>query len=93
VVTVWSIHKAGELARLELYLDFATQAAGERRTDLARDVALETVGHVTMEDPRLHLLLGKLAVLLKDKALRRDAEAFLSFLNVERYQDRLREPV
>jgi len=58
---------------------------------VARDVALELVGHVTAEDPRVHLLLGKLAIRVRDKGLLREAKRFLVLLKqngaVEELQD------
>ncbi len=56
----------------------------------ARDVALELVGHVTAEDPRSHLLLGKLAIQLRDKSLLSEAEHFLVYLNQDRAIEGLR---
>jgi hypothetical protein len=38
------------------------------------------VGHVTAENPRGHLLLGKLAIQLHDKRLLREAKGFLAAL-------------
>jgi hypothetical protein len=80
VVKMRNIVKAGEIARCGLYSEYARSAA--KRGDLlcARDVALELVGHVTPEDPRSHLLLGKLAVRLKDRQLLREAREFLAVL-------------
>ena len=46
----------------------------------ARDVALELVGHVTVEDTRTHLLLGKLAIKLHDKQLLHEAKKFLAVI-------------
>ena len=92
IVTMWSIQKASEIARVELYAGFASEAASAGRFDVARDVALEAVGHVTLEDPRLHELLRRLAVSLGDRALLRDAEAFLAFLNVATEQEQRPAP-
>lgn len=59
---MWAVFKATELARADLYFEFALDAARARRLAVAREVALETVGHVTMEDPRPHFPLGQLGV-------------------------------
>ena len=81
-VVLWAIHKAGELARAELYCAFALESARAGKLELARDVALEAVGHVTMEDPRLHLLLGKIAIARGDGRLLSEAKAFLEFFGM-----------
>jgi hypothetical protein len=74
------IFKATEIARCRLYLEYARSAARAGQFVQARDVALELVGHVTPEEPRSHLLLGKLAIQLKDKRLQREAKEFLAAL-------------
>jgi hypothetical protein len=56
-------------------------------------VALETVGHVTFEDPRPHLLLGQLGVELRDAVLVREARACLRSLKFHRWQQKLDEAV
>ena len=76
VIKVWKISKAAEIARCNLYYDYAQAAARAGQFQVARDVALELVGHVTAEDPRVHLLLGKLALQLRDKTLLREANNF-----------------
>jgi hypothetical protein len=45
----------------------------------ARDVLLESVGHVTMSDPDTHLLLGQLGVAMNDDELVREAHEYLRF--------------
>ena len=80
VIQTCKIFKATQIARSSLYYDFALAAAREGKFEIARDVALELVGHVTLEDPRAHMLLGKLALATKDKALLREAQAFLLLL-------------
>jgi hypothetical protein len=57
----------------------------------ARDVTLQAVGHASLEDPRLHLLLGQLAVGLGDGPLLREAKAFLHFLNLPAWERMLKE--
>jgi len=51
------------------------------------------MGHVTMEDPRLHLLLGKLGLALGDRALLGDAQSFLAYLSGDNWQHQLRERI
>ena len=82
--------KATELARQELYFEFAIYSAQNGNTQLALDVALETVGHVTMEHPNIHYLIGQLAVSLKRPSLLEEARAFLRFLKAEDYLEQLR---
>jgi len=80
VITMRNISKATEIARCRLYWEYARSAANSGEFLRARDVALELVGHVTAEDPRTHLLLGKLAIQLNDKHLLREAKEFLTLL-------------
>src|SRR5215510_9166982 len=88
-VRVWAITKSMELARAELYFTHALESARAGFLELARDVALEAVGHVTMEDPRLHLLLGQVAIGLVDRRLLGEAKAFLDFFNFEPWRRKL----
>ena len=92
-IDCWSIFKAGELARLDLYLNYARAAACAGRLAMARDVALETVAHVSLDDPRAHLLLGQVAVALRDRDLLREAKDFLRFLKAGSWEQKLDEAV
>ena len=56
-------------------------------------MVLETVAHVSLEDPRAHLLLGQIAVALQDQALLREAKAFLQFFQLDSWERRLDEVV
>jgi len=80
---LWTIHKASEMARLELYVAHALRSARAGQLEAARDVALESVGHVSLEDSRPHLLLGRLAVVLRDRTLLEEARRFLAYFNHE----------
>lgn len=80
VVENWKIWKATEIAGCRLYFGYAQAAARAGQFLVARDVALELVGHVTIQDARVHLLLGKLAITLMNKRLLREAKEFLVFL-------------
>ena len=93
LISIWCIFKATELARGNLYFSYALEAARAGRIETARDVALETVGHVNPEDPRQHLLLGQLAVTLGDRKLLREDKSFLNFLKVDRLERKLDEVV
>jgi hypothetical protein len=93
LIAVWRISKATEIARLNLYFSYALGAARTGRIEIARDVALETVGHVNAEDPRPHLLLGQIAVKLRDRKLLRQAKAFLRFFKLDRWEGKLDEVV
>ena len=90
-VDCWSIFKAGELARLDLYLSRALTSARAGQLEMARDVAFETVAHVSLEDPRAHLLLGQIAVALRDHKLLREAKGFLQFLKADLWERKLEE--
>jgi hypothetical protein len=61
-------------------LNYARSAARCGEFLRAREVTLDLFGHVTAEDPRSHLLLGKLAIELHDKQLLCEAEEFLAAL-------------
>lgn len=74
LLNVWAIHKATELARLDLYFAYALKSARAGQLAAARDVALEIVGHVSLEDPRPHLFLGELGVALGEPALVNEAQ-------------------
>lgn len=88
-ITAWAITKATEFARLDLYTEYVVGAARLGRFEVARDVALETVGHVSLEDPRPHLLLGQLALALGDRDLLGEARAFLQYLEFEEWMQHL----
>jgi hypothetical protein len=90
---IWCIFKATELARANLYYSYALEAARAGRIETARDVALGTIGHVNLEDPRQHLLLGQLAVRLRDRELLREAKAFLQFRKLNRWERKLDQVV
>jgi hypothetical protein len=89
LLAVWAIFKATELARADLYFAFALDSARAGQLEVARGVALETIGHVTVEDPRPHLLLGQLGVGLRDRTLVREAKAFLRFLKFDELERKL----
>jgi hypothetical protein len=44
---------------------------------------------VTVEDPRLHALLGQIAIGLRDRALLQEAKAFLALLNQDQWERKL----
>jgi len=90
-VALWAIFKATEFSRATLYLTYALCAARAGRLEIARDVALETVGHVTLDDPRLHLLLGQIGVGLRDRTLFREAGEFLAFFKAEAWSRKLEQ--
>jgi hypothetical protein len=83
ILKIWSICKSAELARESLYFAHAQEAAERGDQQEAKEIALEAIQHVTMESARLHLLLGQIAISLKDKDLLRDARMFLEFLHAE----------
>jgi hypothetical protein len=80
VIDFRNISLATQIARCNLYWEYARSEAINGEFVRARNVALEIVGHVTAEDPRPHLLLGKLAIQLRDKRLLREAQNCLDLL-------------
>jgi hypothetical protein len=90
-VDLWAAFKATELTRRYLYLRYALDAARAGRLEIARDVALETVGHVTLAEPRLHLLLGQIGIGQRDRTLLREAGEFLAFLKAEAWSRKLEQ--
>jgi len=93
VVSCWSVVKATELARSDLYLNYAQASARAGELGMARDVALESVSHVGFEDPRAHFLIGQIAIALHDRALLREAKAFLRFFQLGSWEGRLDEAI
>jgi hypothetical protein len=91
LISLWAIQKGSELARADLYLTYAAKCMGAGNLDTARDVVLETVGHVSFEDPRVHYMLGEIALRLRDRKLLREARAFLAFLKQDYLLMRLDE--
>jgi len=89
VITCWSIAKSIELARLEQFLSYAQAAARAEQFYTARDVLLEAAAHVSIEDPRLHLSLGHVALALYDSDLRHEAKMFLRFFKLKEWERRL----
>jgi hypothetical protein len=89
LLRIWAIHKATEVARSELYIAYAFKSARAGQLETARNVALETVGHVVIEDPRPHMLLGELGVALRERALVHEAQEFLRFLKQDIWARRL----
>lgn len=83
VVKIWAIHKSGELARESLYFVRAKKAVERGDLQEAKETVLEAIQHVTSDSPRLHLLLGKIALSLREKEVYREVRAFLEFLNAK----------
>jgi hypothetical protein len=79
LVQMIGVQKATEMARRHLYYHYALQKARMGHHVAARDVLLESVGHVTMSDPDTHLLLGQLGVAMNDDELVREAHEYLRF--------------
>jgi hypothetical protein len=92
-INFWCIWKATELGRLDLYLSHAQASARADELDTAREVLLETAAHVSVEDPRVHLMLGQVAVALQDGKLLREAKAFLQFFQLDSWELKLDEVV
>ena len=93
VINCWSIFKSTELARLEHFLSYAQAAARAQQFYTARDVLLEAVAHVSVEDPRLHFSLGQVALALYDSELLHEAKTFLRFFKLKSWERRLDQNV
>jgi hypothetical protein len=93
LVILWSINKAIEFTRAEMCVEYAMKVARGGELRIARDVLLEAVGHVTPDDPRLHFLLGQVAIASEDARLLREATHHLRFLKQEKWGDRLDDSV
>ena len=78
---------------MELFLSYAQAAARAQQFYTARDVLLEAVAHVSVEDPRLHWSLGRVAMALYDPQLLREAKTFLRFLKLESWERRLNQTI
>jgi hypothetical protein len=83
------VQKAEEMARRHLYYTYALAKARGSEFLPARDVALETVSHVTMADPNTHLLLGQIGVAMGDDTLVREAHTFLRFFQSDAWDQKL----
>jgi len=91
VITCWSISKSIQLARLEQFLSYAQAVARAQQFYTARDVLLEAAAHVSIEDPRLHLSLGQVALALYDSELLQEVKTFLRFFKLESWERRLNQ--
>jgi hypothetical protein len=80
-IQAWAISKSIELTRFRMYMDYAISAARRQDWTVARTVALALVAHVSPEPPHVHLLLGKLAIQLRDAELLREAQSWLHYLD------------
>lgn len=80
MIRAWAVRKAVEISLCELYGKYAVLEARKDNLKVALEVMLQLVGHVTPEDPRAHLLLGKLAIRLGDMQLLGEAMAYLAYL-------------
>ena len=92
-IECWSIIKATELIRLDLYLTHAQTYARTGKLFASRDLLLEAAAHVSFDDPRVHVLLGQVAVALYDRELLREAKAFLQFFKLNSWERKLDEVV
>ena len=80
---LWAIGKGIQSARAELYLEYALDMARTGGHEVAQAVLLESIGHVTMADPRPHFLLGRVSKALGDRRQAEEAAAFLRYLRMD----------
>lgn len=81
--------RGGEMASEKLHFQYALDSARAGHLEEAREVGLQAVSHITIEDPNMHLLLGQVGVALADGALTSDALAMLRFLQAAPYVAKL----
>jgi hypothetical protein len=77
------IQWANALARQRTFTEYARETARSGLWDVARDVALEAVGHVNLESEELHLLIGNIGVATSDSILAGEALNFLRVLRAD----------
>jgi hypothetical protein len=80
VIFGWALNRSLHRAPYELYFEHAEDLLDSGDVGRARDVLLEIAGHVTFEEPGVHLLLGEVADQLDDKVLTREAHEFVRLL-------------
>jgi hypothetical protein len=88
-IRVWAINKSGELARESLYFVRASDAFSQGDLRRAKITGLEAVEHVTAESPRLHLLLGRIALSLGEQEMFYAARRFLEYLQANQALEEL----
>src|SRR5262249_22149693 len=79
------------MATKSAYVSYALRKAQSGLFQIARQVAFETVVHVSPEDPRPHLLLGQLAAISGDRSTFDEAKAFLRFLKCVAWERKLEQ--
>ena len=76
-----------------LYLRYARDLAQDGQLKVAREITLETVGHVSMEDPEPHFLLGQIAIAMEDQVLLHEAKNYLQYFKHSTWERKLDEIV
>lgn len=89
LVGMIGVQRANELARRHLYYHYALNKVRMGHHVIAREVLLESVGHVTMSDPDTHLLLGQIGVATGDDELVREAHEYLRFFGSSTWDRKL----
>lgn len=89
----WSFVKAVEYARADFYFQLAERMLASGDCKGARDLALQAVLHVTLEDPRFHLLLVEVGQRIDDKTLIDEARLTLRQMNIPAKGDLLRRAI
>lgn len=74
---LWLHVRSGEMARAEWLHERVNELMTGKKWEQARDLALFTLAHVTMDDARFHTQLGEIALMTRDETLRKEAEAAL----------------
>jgi hypothetical protein len=90
VLEWWAVHAATERLRVTVWLDYIRRVARAGELFTARDVALQMTAHVTLDDPRVHFLLGQVALALDDRTTLRQAAAMLAYVGCDPWAAALR---
>jgi hypothetical protein len=91
---LWRVVTLGysvDRALVELYLEHARRAVHEGRKHESLEIALETAAHLAIDDPDVHLFIGRLALAIRDANLVREARAMLEALQARTHLERLDE--
>ena len=88
VLNVWAIGESLRRARTELYLKHVAKVAPVAPEE-AKEIALETAGHIAPDDHEVHVALGVVGLRLGDRGLVREACDFLRFLKHDAWAERL----
>ena len=93
VLALCGISRATERLRLEVCMQVALEMARAGDLRMAAYVVICGLQHLTLEEPHLHLLFGKLGILHGPRTAAREAPAFLRFLQQPSLAEQLERQV